>query len=89
MSKADVPQPPKHGRVISSGGQHSMPVKGLKAHLAQLTSHVHEVAQYGGYEVTGQSSQGGFAPGGASGAQYQTTSVGDTGDSDSGGPSGY
>jgi hypothetical protein len=87
--QSNIPQPPKHGRVISSGGQHSMPAKGLKAHLAQLTSHVNEVAQYGGYEATGQSSQGGFAPGGSGGADYSTTSTGNTGDSDSGGPSGY
>jgi hypothetical protein len=89
MSKQKLPQPPRHGPVVSSGGQHSMPVKGLKAHLAQLTSHVHEVAQYGGYEATGQSSQGGFATGGANGGDYQTTSTGNTGDCDSGGPSGY
>jgi len=93
MSKqSNTPSPPPHGRVISSGGQHSMPVKHLKAHLAQLTSHTKEVKNYGGhpgFEVTGQGSQGGFAPGGSGGADYQTTSVGNTGDSDSGGPSGY
>ena len=94
MSKqsSDIPAPPKHGRVISGQGQHSMPAKNLKAHLAQLTQHTKEVQAYGGhpgFEVTGQSSQGGFATGRASGADYQTTSVGNTGDCDSGGPSGY
>ena len=89
MSKEKMPEPPKHGRVISSAGQHSMPVKHLQRHLSELTAHVREAAQYSGYEVTGQSSQGGFATGGASGADYQTSSTGNTGDSDSQGPTGY
>jgi hypothetical protein len=88
MSKQKMPQPPRHGRVISSAGQHSMPVKHLQQHLSELTAHVHEAAQYSGYEVTGQSSQGGFATGGASGADYQTSSADSVRDADSGGPSG-
>jgi hypothetical protein len=93
MSKqsSSIPAPPTR-RVISGQGQHSMPAKGLKAHLAQLTQHAKEVKNYGGhpgFEVTGQSLQGAMSPGGASGADYQTTSTGNTGDSDSGGPSGY
>ena len=64
----------------------------MKKHLAQLTRHALEVKSYGGhpgFEVTGQSSQGAFSPGGASGADYQTTSAGNTGDADSQGPTGY
>jgi hypothetical protein len=64
----------------------------LVKHLAQSTQHAREVKTYGGhpgFEVTWQSSQGALSPGGASGADYQTTSTGNTGDSDSGGPSGY
>jgi hypothetical protein len=38
---------------------------------------------------SGEASQGGFPQGAAAGADYQTTSVGDTEDADSGGPSGY
>ena len=37
---------------------------------------------------TSEASQGRFQPGGAAGADYETTSTGNTGDSDSGGPSG-
>ena len=57
-----------------------------------LTQHTLEVKSYGGhpgFEVTGQSSQGAFSPGGASGADYGTTSTDDTGDADSQGPTGY
>jgi hypothetical protein len=88
---SNIPSPPKHGRV-TAGAPGQMGREHLKKHLAQLTQHTKEVQAYGGhpgFEVTGQSSQGGFATGGASGADYQTTSVGNTGDSDSGGPSGY
>ena len=49
-----------------------------------MTTHINEVADYGGHGTF--SAQGGFSPGGASGADYQTTSVGDTPDSDSQGP---
>ena len=48
-----------------------------------------EVRSYGGHDATGVSSQGALSPGGASGADYQTTNTGNTGDSDSGDLTGY
>jgi len=79
MSKKQMcQQPPKHGRVISSGAKHSMPVKGLKAHLAQLD--VARARSGPVMRVRGHGSRRGRLRGAArSGAQYQTTSVGDTG----------
>ena len=93
MSKqnSNIPSPPKHGRV-TAGAPGQMTRTHLVKHLAELTQHALEVKSYGGhpgFEVTGQSSQGAFSPAGASRADYQTTSTGNTGDSDSGGPSGY
>ena len=93
MSKqnSNIPSPPKHGRV-TAGAPGQMGRTHLVKHLAELTQHAREVKSYGGhpgFEVTGQSSQGAFSPAGASRADYQTTSTGNTGDSDSGGPSGY
>ena len=64
----------------------------LVKHLTELTQHAREVKTYGGhpgYEVTGQSSQGAFSQGGAAGADYETTSTGNTGDVDPQGPTGY
>ena len=61
-------------------------------HLAELTQHAQKVKTYGGhpgFEVTGQSSEGAFSPGGASGADYGTTSTGNPGDVDSQGSTGY
>ena len=93
MSKqsSNIPSPSTRGRV-TAGAPGQMRRAHLKAHLvAQLAQHAQEVKTYGGhpgFEVTGQSSQGPFSPGGTSGADYQTTSTGNTGDVDSGGPSG-
>jgi hypothetical protein len=57
-----------------------------KSHLQDTVSSASEVASYHrGEGGTGQSSQGSFSPGGASGADYQTTSVGSSAP-DSGGP---
>jgi len=87
--------PPKHGAISVS----EMPRATAKKHLSELTKHAAIVRQYNGHgggpetnirlPNTGESSQGGFAAGGASGsADYQTTNVGsDCGDADSGGPS--
>jgi hypothetical protein len=60
----------------------------ITASSKELTASANEVRDYGGHSV-GSSSQGGFSPGGAAGADYQTTSVGDTLDADSQGPTGY
>jgi hypothetical protein len=46
----------------------------IRKHLEQLTASVNEVKDYGGHGA--YSSQSGFSRGGASGADYQTTSVG-------------
>jgi hypothetical protein len=53
----------------------------IRKHLAELTEHANEVKDYGGHGTA--CSQGGFSPGGASGADYQTTSADSAGDSDS------
>jgi hypothetical protein len=79
-------QPPRHGRVIA-GAPGAMTALHLRRHLAELTSHANEVRDYGCHG-TGFSSEGGMSPGGASGADYQTTSADSAGDSDSGGPTG-
>ncbi len=88
----EVPQPATHGHVHvpSHHPNRDTVVSQMQAHLAQHVEHLKTTAAYHkGTGVTGQDSQGGFAPGGASaGADYSTTSTGNTGDADSGGPSG-
>ncbi len=77
------PQPPKHGQIKLGAG---MKIEHAKKHLAMMTEGAAEVRDYGGHDVTGQASQGAMSQGGASGADYATSSV----DSDdSGGPAGY
>ena len=71
------PQPPRHGVIKVS----SMRVSHAKAHLQMITDSAAEVHSYSGYESTADS-RGAFAPGGAAGADYETTSVNDTPDSD-------
>jgi hypothetical protein len=68
--------PPKHGQIKVS----TMKVSHAKAHLSLMTQGAAEVRDYGGHAATGYS-QGAMATG-ASGADYQTTSVGDTPDAD-------
>lgn len=70
-----TPGPPRHGRIIA-GAQGRMTATHVKKHLAELTASAAEVRDYGGHSATGYSSQGAFAQGGATGADYQTTSVG-------------
>jgi hypothetical protein len=72
---------------------HAMGRQGPKGHPLP-PSHAH--LQGGGFiprgvlmSDSGEASQGGFQQSGAAGADYSTTSVGDTGDPDSGGPTGY
>lgn len=77
--------PPKHGVIKVS----TLKVSHAKKHLAAMTVAAGEVRDYGGHSATGFGSQGAMSPGGASGADYETTSVGDTPDSDSTGATGY
>jgi hypothetical protein len=77
-------KPPKHGQIRIS----TMRPEHAKKHLAEMTASMSEVHDYGAHG-TGFSSQGGFQSGGASGADYETTSTGNTGDADSGGPTGF
>jgi hypothetical protein len=66
-----------------------MKVEHAKKHLAAMTDHAQIAADYGGHGI-GQSSQGGFTGSGMSaGADYETTSTGNTGDADSQGATGY
>lgn len=76
---------PKHGQIKVS----TMKVSHAKAHLTLMTQGAAEVRDYGGHAATGCSSHGAMSPGGASGADYQTSSADNTGDSDSTGPTGY
>ena len=82
-SHSRKPQPPRHGQIKVT----SMKAGHAKAHLRAMATSASEVRDYGGHEATGYESRGAMAPGGAAGADYQTTSV-DTPDSDAG-PSGY
>ena len=84
MANRRTGKPPRHGDIRVGGG---MKIEHAKRHLAELTASASEVADYGGHSVTGQGSQGGFSSGGG-GSDYQTTSVGGTGDADSGGANG-
>lgn len=59
-----------------------MKIEHAKQHLSAMTASMSEVHDYGSHG-TGFSSQGAMSPGGASGADYQTTSTGTTGDADS------
>lgn len=90
---AKAPQPAVAGQVKPSMGQHQMPEKQMRQHLAQHVASANQTKDYGQGDI-GENSHGGFtgsgASGGASGsAEYQTTLAGETGDADSGGPSGY
>jgi hypothetical protein len=78
-------QSPRHGviRVSTLKPEHA------RQHLAAMVSSAAEVRDYGGHEVTGQNSQGAMRQGGASGADYQTSSADNVGDADSGGASDY
>lgn len=87
-------KPPRHGQVKVS----TMKPDRAKRHLSEMTKHLSAMRQYnghgGGPETgirltcdTAQSSQGAMSPGGASGADYVTTNVGNIGDADSGGSS--
>jgi hypothetical protein len=78
-------QPPRHGQIKVS----SWKIEHARKHLHQMTADASEVREYGGHSVGGQGSQGSFPLGGAAGADYSTTDTGNTGDADSGGPSGY
>jgi len=59
-----------------------MRVSHAKKHLKMISEAAAQVRDYGGHEAIGCHSEGAFAPGGAAGADYQTTSVNDTPDSD-------
>lgn len=80
-----IAKPPKHGQIKVA----TMKIEHAKKHLRQMTADASEVRDYGGHSGTGFSSEGAFSSGGARGADYETTSTGDTGDSDSMGASGW
>jgi len=86
----DQPQPVTHGQVHvpDHHPRRDELTRQLSDHLRQHIEHANTTADYGGHG-TGFSSSGSFSPGGASGADYETTSVGDTPDADSQGPTGY
>lgn len=76
-----------HGHAIGKQGRHGHDMVASDAHK-QSGEYIPQRM----YGDSGQSSQGGFTGsgmfGGASGADYETTSVGDTPDADSAGPNG-
>ena len=82
-SSSRKPQPPRHGQIRVASMKHHH----AKAHLRIMAESAAEVQSYGGHQATGYDSRGAMAPGGAAGADYQTSSVNDTPDSDAG-PSG-
>lgn len=75
--KNDIPQPQRHGVIRVS----SMKQSHAKKHLQIISKSAAEVRDYGGHESTADS-RGDFAPGGAAGEAYETTSVNDTPDPD-------
>jgi hypothetical protein len=89
MSRTTKAQPPKHGQIRLGGG---MKREHAKRHLSLMVKHASAVAAYHGPNLVssdaGQSSGGGFTgsgmSGGAAGADYVTTSTGNT-DTESGG----
>jgi len=81
--------PPKHGDIRVA----TLSLRHAKRHLAAMTASMAQVKDYGAHGI-GESGAGDFTgsgmSGGASGnADYTTTSTGNTGDADSGNPSGY
>jgi len=58
--------------------RHDELTKQLTDHLAQHVAHANTTADYGGHGAF--SNQGGFQQGGAAGADYETTSTGNTGE---------
>jgi hypothetical protein len=81
------PQPPQHGQV-KVGGHSPMTPQFMRQTLAAHEDHANQTKDYGGHGI-GYSGEGAMAQGGASGSDYQTTSVGDTPAPDSMGPTGY
>jgi hypothetical protein len=77
------PQPPRHGVIKVS----SMKVSHAKNHLQMISESAAVVRDYGGHDAIGCHSEGAFAPGGAAGANYETTSVNDNPDPDFSGTS--
>jgi len=70
------PHPPRHGEIRVAG----MKINHAKKHLRMISDSTAEVSRYGGHEAV-CSSEGEFAPGGAAGADYETSSN-DTPDTD-------
>jgi hypothetical protein len=88
MANSD-PNPHGMVHVHPDHPNHDALVGQMQRHLAEHQAHLNTTASYHkGVGVTGQDSQGTFSPGGASGAEYQTSSADSVGDADSGGPSG-
>jgi hypothetical protein len=85
---AELPDPNPHGQVHvhPNHPNHDVVVKQMTAHLAQHVASTNATADYGGHGAFGGG--GNFQQGGASGADYQTTST-ETGIADSGDASGY
>jgi hypothetical protein len=82
-SNGRKPQLPTHGQIKVA----SMKLSHAKNHLRIISESAAKVRDYGGHEATGYDSKGDFAPGGAAGANYQTTSVNDNPDPDFAGTS--
>ncbi len=72
-------QPPQHGQ-MKRGGQMPMTKAAMQEHMANHEEHTNATADYGGHGV-GDNSRGEFSQGGgASDADYTTTSTGGTTD---------
>lgn len=79
-------KPPKHGQIKLGAGM--KPVH-ARRHMRMMETTSNLTKDYGSHAGSGQTSQGAMSPGGSSSADYQTSNQGNTGDCDSGGPSGY
>jgi hypothetical protein len=77
-------QQPKPGQISVT----TMKPKHARQHIALITEHAQIAADYGSHGAA-FGSQGAFSPGGAAGADYETSSTGNTGDADSTGATGY
>jgi glutamate synthase domain-containing protein 3 len=85
----EQPQPARHGQihVHPNHPNRDVLIHQMAQHLAQHVEHLKATADYHRPDAGGAAGQssGAFQQGGASGADYQTTSTGTVGDADSGG----
>jgi hypothetical protein len=89
MSKAEKRGPPRHGQIKVA----VLPAHHARKHLKMMVETSNVTRDYGGHSGQGQVSGGSFTgsgmTGGASGADYESSSQDSVGDADSTGSTGY